>query len=241
MMNRYWTRPRWLYRYLARRAIATIVTNEHFAEQVRSWGGRSLVITDIPTTYPVRERYPVEGAFNIMVVCSYAFDEPVNEIMAAAEGLNDVMFYVTGDARRLGRDMPARVPSNVRLTGFLPDDTYYSLMAASDAVMCLTTRDNTMQRGASEALSMGKPILTSRWPLLARYFCRGTVHVDNSPEGIRAGIQQMVRDHSRYRREVEELQIEKLRTWDTAIGSLVALINQLGFPGAGRSERAEAR
>lgn len=39
----YWTRPAWLYRLVARRAVATIVTNEHFAASVRSSGSNALV------------------------------------------------------------------------------------------------------------------------------------------------------------------------------------------------------
>ena len=55
MLSRYWTRPRWIYRYLARSAAATIVTNEYFANTVRGYGGRALVIPDIPMSFAVME------------------------------------------------------------------------------------------------------------------------------------------------------------------------------------------
>jgi glycosyltransferase involved in cell wall biosynthesis len=239
MLNPYWTRPRWLYRFLSRQAVATIVTNEHFASEVRRGGGRSLVIPDIPTSYPVEQPFAVDGAFNIMVVNTFSSDEPLGEILAAAKGLGDVVFYVSGDTRYADRQMLARVPANVRFTGFLPRDSYYSLMKSSQAVMCLTTRNHTMQGGAGEALSMGKPIVTSKWPLLEEYFCKGTVHVDNSAAGVREGVREMVRNHARYAAEITELQGEKHRTWQAGVKSLIALLDQLHFEGTPRSERAK--
>jgi glycosyltransferase involved in cell wall biosynthesis len=226
MQLAYWTRPRWLYRQLARRALATIVTNEHFARTLREWGGCALVVQDIPTRFPTQTTYPVEGVFNLLVVNSFAPDEPLDEVITAAKGLEDVVLYVTGDVRRGSRRLRSNVPGNVRFTDYLADDSYYALMAASQAVMCLTTRDHTMQRGACEALSMGKPIITSKWPLLESYFRRGTVHVDNTAAGIRDGVREMVKHHSRYRVEIEMLQMEQRDEWNAAVGPLVSAVNR---------------
>jgi glycosyltransferase involved in cell wall biosynthesis len=238
----YWTRPRWLCRYLAKRALTTIVTNDHLAEEVRRLGGHSLVIADIPTSYPIKELYPVEGPFNILVVNSFSLDEPLGEIVTAAEGLGDVIFYVSGDPRYGRRGRPTSVPPNVRFTGFLPNERYYALMASSQAVICLTTQDHTMQRGAVEALSMGIPIVTSSWPLLQQYFCKGSVHVDNSAAGIRAGVLEIVRDHARYKAEIAQLQNEKRHEWQGALDSLVALVDRSVFDGAhSRNERGSTK
>ena len=124
MLSAYWTRPRWLYRLIARRALATIVTNEHFAGWIRRSDGSALVIRDIPTSLPTSATFPVPDAFNVMVVNTFADDEPLRELIAAADGLNDVVFHVTGDPGRPGARVPDRVPANVRFTGFLPDDEY---------------------------------------------------------------------------------------------------------------------
>ena len=227
MLSAYWTRPRWLYRLIARRALATIVTNEHFAQWIRRSGGRALVIRDIPTSFPAGDTFPVADAFNVMVVNTFAKDEPLSQVIAAADGLNDVVFHVTGDPRRPGAYVPERVPANVRFTGFLPDPEYYALMASSQAVMCLTTRDHTMQRGACEALWMGKPIVTSRWPLLQEYFRAGTVHVANTADGIRNGVREMVQRHAEYEHEIRRPQAERRGAWQTAVGSLHALLGSV--------------
>jgi glycosyltransferase involved in cell wall biosynthesis len=225
MMSPLWTRPQWLYRRLARRAMATIVTNEHFAGIIRSWGGRALVVQDIPAEFPEGD-YHREDAFTVAVVNTFAEDEPLGEVLAAARDLEDVTFLVTGDPQRV----VAALPENVRFTGFLPDPDYYGLLRSSDAVMCLTTRDHTMQRGACEALSLGKPIITSDWPILSDYFSLGTVHVDNSTRGIRDGVVEMRRGLREYQRGIVELHERQLHQWEEA---RMALLGLLAGPGDG--------
>ncbi|HUF59002.1 MAG TPA: glycosyltransferase [Actinomycetota bacterium] len=224
MLSSYWTRPAWLHRLIARRAAATIVTNQYFARRIREQGGTALVIPDIPTSFRIGEPFEVEGNFTVMVVNSFAPDEPLSEIVAAARELPGVSFYVTGDPNRAGEAIPRPLPVNVRLTGFLPDPTYYALMASCQAVMCLTTRDHTMQRGACEALWMSTPIVTSRWPLLQEYFSSGTVHVAENTTEIRDGIQRMVREYEEYQVGIRRLAAERRRGWWDAIASLVSLV-----------------
>ncbi len=74
MQSPYWTRPRWLYRFLARQAVTTIVTNEHFQQQINNWGGHAFVLRDIPTTFPKAGSYPVNGKFSVTVVNTFAAD-----------------------------------------------------------------------------------------------------------------------------------------------------------------------
>ena len=224
MLSPVWTRPRWLHRGLSRIALATVVTDEHFARRVEASGGRALVIRDIPTVFPTGVDVGLVDAFNVMVVNTFAPDEPLAEILAAARDLPGVRFHVTGDVGR-ARNIPSDLPDNVRFTGYLPDADYYGLMHASQVVMCLTTRNHTMQRGACEALSAGTPIVTSDWPLLRRYFDRGTVHVRPNAAAISGGVEEMRRHHARFASEIEELQIEQRNQWQAAVASLTDLID----------------
>jgi glycosyltransferase involved in cell wall biosynthesis len=222
--SRVWTWPGWLHAFLARRAAVTVVTNEHFAARIAAQGGRAVVIRDIPGTFPVGEPPALEGAVRVMVVNSFAPDEPILDIVAAAAALPDVTFYVTGDPNRPGATLPDVIPSNVHLTGYLPDGAFYGLMHASHAVLCLTTRDHTMQRGACEALSMGRPIVTSDWPLLRQYFSKGTVHVGADAQSIRLGVERVLRDHDRYSREILVLRDEQAHQWEAARAALEAAL-----------------
>jgi glycosyltransferase involved in cell wall biosynthesis len=138
--------------------------------------------------------------------------------------LPDVQFYVTGKAGRTNADFAIGVPANVHFTGFLPSETYYDLLNTAQVVMCLTTRNHTMQRGACEALSLGKPIITSDWPVLRQYFNKGTVHVDNTVEGIRQGVLQMKENLDSFQAGIRELQIDQQHEWQQNVSTLTSLI-----------------
>lgn len=220
----YWTRPQWLYRFLARQAVTTIVTNEHFQQMIQDWGGHAFILRDIPTSFPRAGSYPVQGTFNVTVVNTFASDEPLSEVFAAAAELDDVDFYVTGKKSRADAQILQQAPDNVHFTDFLPAESYYALLHQSQAVMCLTTRNHTMQRGACEALALGKPIITSDWPLLQQYFHNGTVHVDNTAVGIRAGVLEMKEAYGRYQTGIKQLQTAQQQEWHTKITLLNELI-----------------
>lgn len=219
----YWSRPEWLYRRLARRALTTIVTNEHFADRLRSWGASASVVPDIPTRFD-HGPYEVGSEFNVAVVATFAADEPIDEVVEAARSLPDAKFRITGDTGRENASVPSDLPANVELTGFLPIEEYYGLLHSSDAVMALTTRNHTMQRGACEALSLGTPIITSDWPVLVEYFRRGTVHVDNSAGGIQRGVETMRADTERHREEIVDLRREVEAEWEAARDGLIELV-----------------
>lgn len=221
----FWTRPRRLWAWTLQRAVVTLVTNAHFAAQVQQHGGQALIVRDIPTHFCVGS-YPVRGAFKIAVVNTFSPDEPLPEILRAAAALPDIQFYVTGKRKHAPAEVFRQTPFNVQFTDFLPDASYYGLLANADAVMCLTTRDHTMQRGACEALSLGRPIITSDWSLLRDYFSRGTVHVANTAAEIQRGVVEMRAQHARYAAEIRALQAAQQQEWHAARRALLQSMSE---------------
>lgn len=236
-LSPYWARPHWMQRALARSALTTIVTNEQFAEQLRTWDSTATILRDVPTTFAAGDGLPRDERFSVLVVSTFAADEPLRDILSAARRVPDVHFYVTGDPERADSALVSSAPDNVEFTGYLPDDLYYGTMRTSDVVLCLTTRDNTMQRGACEALSMARPIITSDWPLLRDYFSKGTVYVGSEPEAIAVGIQQMKAEHDRHKHDISELQRDQRLEWATASGELGRLIHESVGMGARMGDR----
>ena len=217
-----WSLP--LHAFLSRRAITTLVTNEYLEDLVKAWGAKTFIIADIPTTFPAGQAFSLNGKFSVAVINTFAPDEPIREVLEAAAALPEVQFYITGDPIRARKTFLHDHPSNVRFTGFLPDKEYLGLLQAVQAIMVLTTRDHTMQRGACEAVSLGKPIITSNWPLLKTYFHKGTVHVDNSSQGIREGVLKMQQEAKALEKEILLLQQERRLEWGEKHTSLARLI-----------------
>lgn len=175
-------------------------------------------------TVPV-EVAPAEGPVlgpgpHVLVVNTFSADEPLDEIMRAAARLPGVTFHVTGDLRRAARVLQGETPDNVRLTGWVSDPDYHGLLRGSDVVLCLTTRDHTMQHGGYEAMASRKPLVTSDWPLLREVFAAGTVHVDNSSEAIAAGLQRALDEREALSREMAVLGAQRDAAFRTAIAGL---------------------
>ena len=226
-----WSLP--LHRFLSRRARVTLVTNDFLRAQIAAWGAQAQVVVDVPSDLPPGKPYPLTHPFNIAMVSSFAPDEPLDEVVEVARGLPEVGFYVTGNPVQGLKRLPVHRPPNLHLTGFLTDDNYYGLLRSVQAVMALTTEDHTMQRGACEAVWLGQPIVTSDWPVLRQAFHAGTVHVDNTVGGIRAGVLQMQARYPQLAQEVLQLQDERRRQWQQATLQLAPQLAMAGRdPGA---------
>src|SRR5262249_55862654 len=158
----------------ARRALATVVTNEHLADIVRGWQAPVVVAVDPPIDFPdLGPRQPA-AQFTVVVVSTFADDEPIGEVLEAARAPPDVHCAVTGNPVYARPEWLADPPPNVEFTGFLQRDTYYPRIWHANALVVLTTLDHTVLRGAWEALDLAQPLVLSDWPILRQYFHRGT-------------------------------------------------------------------
>src|SRR5581483_4632831 len=117
-----WTLP--LQRWLARRALTTIVTNEHLAAIIRGWDAPVLVAGDPPIAVPPMGPRQPPARFSVVCVCTYGDDEPIGEVLAAARRLPDVRFALTGNTKYARPEWLADPPPNVEFTGFVPLDEY---------------------------------------------------------------------------------------------------------------------
>jgi glycosyltransferase involved in cell wall biosynthesis len=143
-----WALP--LQKFLARRAITNIVTNQHWAEVIHSWSADVFILLDPLPTLSEGPEFAVEPGFNVVFITIFAPDEPIDAVLEAARQLQNVHFYITGDTQCKPDSFFADVPPNVTFTGFLPDPQYVGLLRAVQAVMALTTRDYTLQGGGFE-------------------------------------------------------------------------------------------
>ncbi|MBI1879021.1 MAG: hypothetical protein HYR94_12520, partial [Chloroflexi bacterium] len=132
-----WSLP--IHAFLSRRAVTTIVTNEHLEAMVKAWGADTFIIADIPTKFPQGKPFSLNGKFSLAVINTFSPDEPIGAVLQAAEVLPDVQFYITGDPIRAKKTFLQHHPDNVKFTGFLPDEEYLGLLRGVQAIMVLTT------------------------------------------------------------------------------------------------------
>jgi Glycosyl transferase 4-like domain len=195
--NRLWGAFVPLHRVLARRAAVVLVTVDELADEVRSWGGEAVVVHEAPPAGhrpPEREPRPSSARPLVLFVAVYADDEPVEEVVAAAERLPDVDFEITGRLDLAESRLPGRVPANVRLVGFLGPEEYGRALDRADVVLALTTEPTSVVRAGYEAVYAGRPLVVSDWPNLRRLFPYA-VPAANTIDGIAAAVRQALGEH----------------------------------------------
>lgn len=217
-----WALP--IQRFLARAAMANIVTSEHWAELVESWGGSTIVMHDPFLDLGAGRDYPMRDGFNLAFVSTFAPDEPVREVVEAAARIRGVNIYITGDDRLRPDDL-GPIPPNVIFTGFLDLNTdYLGLLRGADASIVLTTRDHTLQLAGCESISLGKPVITSNWPYLKELFGSAGVYVGPSADEIERGITEMVTRHPELKRNVLATRRRGREVWETKIADLHRIV-----------------
>lgn len=196
-----------------------VVTNPELAKLTARSGVRTVVLHDILTDRSEAEFSTAEQ----FVLCplSYANDEPVDEIVAAARLCPQVRFVLTGRAPEFIKD---KATPNVKFTGYVSNEVFERLVLDAQAICALTKRDLTMQRAGYEALMAGKPQVTSQFDVLSQFLTTAAEYADpNDPKSIAQGIQRVVENKEHYSEEARKVLAQRIAQQRQSIESLRAL------------------
>jgi hypothetical protein len=189
--------------FTLKQAELTLITNSDLEHFVVCHGGEAFVLPDpLPELgdSPGASPQSLNSKFSLLVSASWAVDEPIAAIVAAAAQLPDVRFYISGKPVGSRHRLPATPPSNVVFTGFLSEMDFYSLMRGVDAVVSITTRYAAIVCGGHEAIVLGKPFITGNNNALKRHFRSAGLYCDGSTSSIQATILYL---QSHYRKQTD--------------------------------------
>ncbi len=218
----------WLSKRCLQGADLTIVTNEPLAKIVRELGGRAFVLPDKVPEYLGGISGTGSGNLSIVLISTYAKDEPIAEFIEAASEVGEgVSVYVTGRAEKLSASVRARTGSNVHFTGFLAEENYWELLAGADAIADLTRMDNCLVCGAYEGVALGKPLILSDNEATRAHFRKGVLYVDNSVSGIKKALLMLQEQKHELQRQSLELRQELRECWVADAGRLVSALHAL--------------
>lgn len=168
----------------------------------------------IPDPIPIISKhsdFPLNhDKLNLVFICSWAPDEPYEEVLSIAENLSDIVnIYITGNSRNKEKSAIKVLPNNVILTGFLSDNAYEDLLVACDAIMVLTKRDNCLVCGAYEGVAVEKPMLISNTTALVEHFNKGCIYTDNTGADIEDCIRKLYANIDGLALEMQSLKKEQ--------------------------------
>ncbi len=197
-----------------------LLHNDPLAYKVASWGAPSMTLSDAPARLVTDQMYPLRDGFNVAVICSYSRDEPIDVVLKAARKLPSINFYITGQITQASKSIINEISDNIILTDYLPKKEYVALLIGCSVVICLTLDNETMQCGAHEAMELGRPIITSNWPVLQKYFSKGTIHIDNTAESLVHAITEISQNYKYYCEQIQILRKERQFTWEKQLSVL---------------------
>lgn len=217
----------------------TIITNTTVRDIVTKHGGRPFILPvlmpellpkeEIP---PPRPFTPNERPLEILFVCSWATDEPIAAVAAAAArlGASRVTIHVSGRPRAEYKEVLDRAPENFRVRGFLSDEEYLRLMAEVDCVMAITTAPATIVCGGAEGVALNKPLILGDTRELREHFPCGVVFAKSTDEGIGEAIESAIATLPRLRSEMNEFSSRSFEELDRGLDDLAALVRSIHEP-----------
>jgi glycosyltransferase involved in cell wall biosynthesis len=178
---------------LIRNAAAVIVHNHGLLELARK---KYPNVTFFTIPDPLEQITSNQGKRlenQILVICSFDPDEPVEILLESVAQLPNYTFIVTADPLKLPHKLQVKLQNlqNIRMTGFLSIREYHAFLCSSKAALVLTNHDLIQPSGGCEALSSNTPLVISNTPLIKELFGEWAILVDNSAPSIVRAINQL--------------------------------------------------
>lgn len=215
----------WLSRYSLRKADLSILTNQPLVDMVNKMGAEGFVMPDRFPRLPLAEVQDLGEKSHVLFICTFADDEPLDEVIKAAELLGDeVLFHVTGNPAKAESGIVSSAPSNIVFEGYLAEKDYQSLLASVDVVLTLTTMPHTMQCGAYEAVAAFRPLVFGPDNAMVEYFSQGRVVTQLDGKSIAASISEAIKRGDQLKHEARQLHSERSEWWDKNLKSFYSRV-----------------
>ncbi len=178
-----------------RNSDVVIVTNDVYRQSILPLNPNIVIIPDpLPVLHMSQKdagnKYRrKDKKMQILFICSFDPDEPVNEVLAIDPEIDDFEILVTGNWKKMFAVIP--VAKNIHFMGFVPKDEYDKLLFSVDGIMVLTGGEGCLCCGAYEAFSAGKPVILSLTKTLQGFFGDAPIYAKNSSESILSALKKL--------------------------------------------------
>jgi hypothetical protein len=179
---------------------------------------RLTVMEDPPASFPPTATLGINIALPrpwFVFPASFAADEPIAELLAAAREAPEVSILITGNLKNCREPhLVANAPANVRFLGYLSRTDFEALIVNCDAVIAFTRFDGIQLSVCGEAVGCGKPMLASNTKTLRTLFPTGTCFVDSTnPLAIANGLRVVAEDRHQLAMAMVMLRATAIENW----------------------------
>lgn len=200
-----------LAKYLLKRSDLVLVHNEEVKQKATYIGIKSFIYMDPPPVIHINEDITIVSGIKIkeenyiLLPCNMgAVDEPAEEFFKAAQELPNIQFILTGYAEKIPTHLRQMAPSNVIYTGYLKEDEFNALYKYADASLVLSTREGTQPSGASEAITLGVPLIVTNSETTRNLYKGTVIFVENVAREIVKGVNEASHNKHVYKQHIYE-------------------------------------
>lgn len=174
-------------------ADVVLVTNKYLALLTGKQTRKTFVLPDrLPSLPDNIKTKPKPAGTQALFICTFAEDEPFENVFQAASEFPEIIFLVTGNHKKVNSCITTNLPKNVKLLGFVSDLEYFSYLSSVDFTIILTNQEFTLNCGSYESISARKPMLLSNTHTIKSYFNQGSIYTDaDDPKAIAASLSKM--------------------------------------------------
>lgn len=175
-----------------------IVTNPLYRQEILPYNQQVVCIPDqLPRlrSGSVRTKGLVvegKGQVPLLVVSSFAEDEPLDELVSLDNELSPFHLYITGNWKKRYQTPPTT--RHITFLGYMADDVYDELLLSVDGIIVLTTVEGCLCCGAYEAFAAEKPLILSNTRALRDFFEDGPIYTEHEPAALLTAFRQLGRE-----------------------------------------------
>jgi len=178
----------------------------------------------------------------VVLLGSFAPEEPIQSVMEAARLLPSVDVWITGEPGRCPSWITDSAPSNVTCVGAPSGSDRPRIIAAADIVLTLSANPERIMRPAVEATYAGRPLVVSDLPGLRRVLPHA-IHVANDGASIAAALRSALDRHASLVAAAPAARELQRSRWDARIAAMRARLEdgaQANRPTRARRFRSRA-
>ncbi len=170
---------------------ALVISNKGLCDEASSLNSAVSIIPDPIPLFDATKDAHNRGKYCVFI-CSFAADEPLEELLQAAELLqNEIKIYWTGRTPK-SLNPAFKNSKNIVFTSYLTDSDYMELVANAACCVILTTEENCLVSGGYECLGTGTPMVLSDTDALREFFSSAAVYTSHDPQSIAISIRKAI-------------------------------------------------
>lgn len=159
---------------------------------------------------------------------SFNNDEPIEEVINAAKLIPEFDLVMTGNYKKLKENFNITqeyLPSNIKITGWIPTEDYNNLLLKCDVLLGLTIFDDIQMSVSNEGLGAKKVMVLSDKKALRQIYGEGALYTENKAESIAENLKTAYHQSNNLSLKINKVSENKEIRYNSQLIEVVNIIN----------------